>query len=93
MVRSLLIFGIRIYQRTLGPLLRCFNGGWGHCRHVPTCSNYAIQALSRHGALRGSWLAMRRLLRCHPWGTSGEDPVPEVFSWRGKGEAKRNSGR
>ena len=47
------------------------------CRHVPSCSTYAAEALEMHGALRGSWLALRRLLRCHPWGTSGYDPVPE----------------
>jgi uncharacterized protein len=46
------------------------------CRFEPTCSAYAIAALSRYGALRGSWLAARRLLRCHPWGGSGYDPVP-----------------
>ena len=46
------------------------------CRYVPSCSAYAIVALSRYGALRGSWLAMRRLSRCHPWGGSGHDPVP-----------------
>lgn len=46
------------------------------CRHVPSCSTYALEALEDHGALRGSWLALRRLMRCHPWGTSGYDPVP-----------------
>jgi putative membrane protein insertion efficiency factor len=46
------------------------------CRYRPSCSTYAIEALERYGALRGSWLAARRLLRCHPWGGCGDDPVP-----------------
>lgn len=46
------------------------------CRYHPSCSAYAIEALTKYGALRGSWLAMKRLLRCHPWGGSGFDPVP-----------------
>jgi putative membrane protein insertion efficiency factor len=46
------------------------------CRYTPTCSRYAITALSRYGAAKGSWLAARRILRCHPWGGSGIDPVP-----------------
>ena len=46
------------------------------CRYQPSCSAYAITALQRYGALRGSWLAARRLLSCHPWGGSGPDPVP-----------------
>ncbi len=46
------------------------------CRYQPSCSAYAIGALSRYGALRGSWLALKRLLRCHPWGGHGYDPVP-----------------
>ena len=46
------------------------------CRYEPTCSAYAAQAVKEHGAARGSWLALRRLLRCHPWGGSGYDPVP-----------------
>ena len=46
------------------------------CRHVPGCSTYAIEAIESHGAVRGSWLATRRVCRCHPWGTSGYDPVP-----------------
>ena len=46
------------------------------CRYQPSCSAYAIAALERYGAVRGGWLAVRRLLRCHPWGGSGHDPVP-----------------
>lgn len=46
------------------------------CRYTPSCSAYAITAWSRYGALKGSWLATRRILRCHPWGGSGHDPVP-----------------
>src|SRR5690606_36564984 len=65
-----LIAMIRVYQLTFSPLIG------GSCRYRPTCSNYAIEALRKHGALKGSWLAARRLSRCHPWGGSGEDPVP-----------------
>lgn len=75
-MRYILIGLVRLYQVTLGPLLRFCNGGYGMCRHQPTCSRYAIQALRGHGALRGSWLTLKRLMRCHPWGTSGYDPVP-----------------
>jgi putative membrane protein insertion efficiency factor len=65
-----LIFAVRMYQAMLGPLFG------GHCRFIPTCSEYAIEALRRHGPLAGSWLALRRLLRCHPLGGAGIDPVP-----------------
>lgn len=60
-----------VYQWTLSPFIG------RHCRFLPTCSNYALDALSKHGAIRGSLLAGRRILRCHPWGGSGYDPVPE----------------
>ena len=65
-----LVAGVRFYQREISPRRRpC-------CHFTPTCSAYAIQALERHGALRGSWLILRRLVRCRPGGRRGADPVP-----------------
>lgn len=69
-MRHLLIFPIRLYQLLISPMLP------PSCRFTPSCSQYAIEALRKHGALKGSWLAVRRILRCHPWGGSGYDPVP-----------------
>ena len=63
------------YRRFISPLLG------PSCRFLPTCSDYAAQAVQRYGALRGSWLALCRLLRCHPFCTGGMDPLPERFSW------------
>ncbi|XDA98858.1 membrane protein insertion efficiency factor YidD [Sulfitobacter sp. LCG007] len=58
----------------------------GHnCRFQPTCSAYALEALDRHGAAKGGWLALRRILRCHPWGASGYDPVPDPSGASGEG--------
>jgi len=61
---------VRLYRLVLSPWLG------SNCRYQPTCSSYAIEALQVHGVLRGSWLAIRRMGRCHPWGGSGYDPVP-----------------
>lgn len=66
----LLIAILRIYKRWISPLLG------PRCRFHPTCSEYAVQAIARFGALRGSWLALRRILRCHPLHPGGHDPVP-----------------
>lgn len=66
----LLILPIRGYQRFISPLFPPV------CRFTPTCSNYAIQAIRKHGPFRGTWLAIKRILRCNPWGGSGYDPVP-----------------
>ena len=70
-MRRLLIWLIDCYKLLLSPLLG------SHCRFYPTCSSYAKQAIIEHGALRGSWLALRRLGRCHPWHEGGVDPVPD----------------
>ena len=61
---------ITAYQWTISPALP------NACRYQPTCSHYAHQAIERHGALKGSWLALKRIARCAPWGGSGYDPVP-----------------
>ncbi|MCM1163120.1 MAG: membrane protein insertion efficiency factor YidD [Muribaculaceae bacterium] len=66
----LLILPIRFYQCAISPLFPPV------CRFTPTCSQYAIEAISRHGAIKGLWLALKRIARCHPWGGSGYDPVP-----------------
>ncbi len=70
-MRAIVAALIRIYQWTLSPLLG------PRCRFYPSCSNYALEAVNRFGVLRGSWLAARRLGRCHPWHPGGFDPVPE----------------
>lgn len=70
-MRRLLILGIKSYRYLLSPLLG------NRCRFYPSCSCYAEQAIAGHGVLRGSWLALRRLARCHPWHPGGVDLVPE----------------
>jgi putative membrane protein insertion efficiency factor len=65
-----LVFAISVYRRTLGPMLR------GPCRFLPTCSVYAMEAIEELGALRGGFYAIRRVLRCHPFGGAGYDPPP-----------------
>lgn len=72
LVARALIAAVRGYQLTLSPLFA------GSCRHVPSCSQYMIEAVRSHGSRRGAWLGIRRLARCHPFGSSGWDPVPEA---------------
>lgn len=70
-MKKFLIGLIRIYQKIPGP--------WHNlCRHTPTCSSYMMEAIEKHGCLKGIWLGTLRILRCNPWGTCGYDPVPEV---------------
>lgn len=70
---ALLVWPIRFYKAVISPMLP------PSCRYVPTCSQYAIDAIEIHGPFKGLWLATRRLLSCHPWGGSGYDPVPPKF--------------
>jgi putative membrane protein insertion efficiency factor len=67
---ALLLLPIRFYRASISPLIPAT------CRFVPTCSEYAITAIQRHGPLKGTCLALRRIARCHPWGGHGYDPVP-----------------
>jgi uncharacterized protein len=69
-VQKILITIIRAYRYLLSPWLG------NHCRFHPSCSHYAAEAIEKHGTLHGLWLALRRLLRCHPWHAGGYDPVP-----------------
>src|ERR1700741_1367496 len=69
-------FFIRVYQCTLSPLLRLVCGPASGCRFTPPCSAYFLEAVEVHGIRRGSWLGLKRLARCQPWGGCGYDPVP-----------------
>ena len=80
-MKTILLALIRLYQLTLS----AFTGQ--RCRYLPTCSGYASDAIRRHGAWRGFLLGLARVSRCHPWGQSGFDPVPEIYEgpvWRMK---------
>lgn len=71
LISRILIFFVRVYQYTISPIFGA------NCRYSPTCSAYAVEALSIHGPLKGSFLAAKRILSCHPWGGHGYDPVPK----------------
>lgn len=70
-LQSLFILLIRIYQGAISPYLPA------SCRYTPTCSQYGVEALQKHGPFKGLWLTIKRFSSCHPWGGSGYDPVPE----------------
>lgn len=67
-----MIFLIRIYQYAISPFTP------SSCRFSPTCSSYSVEAIQKHGPLKGFWLSLKRISKCHPWGSSGYDPVPEI---------------
>lgn len=69
-MKALALLGIRVYQIIFSPFLM------SSCRYYPTCSHYGEEAIQKHGALKGGWLTVRRLARCHPFGERGYDPVP-----------------
>lgn len=68
---NVLSLPIRFYRIAISPMLP------SRCRHIPTCSEYALEALQKHGPITGLWLSIKRIGRCHPWGTHGYDPVPD----------------
>jgi putative membrane protein insertion efficiency factor len=70
-LKKLFVLPIRIYQALISPLLG------SNCRHYPTCSEYAKEAIEEWGPLKGMWLGLKRISKCHPWGTSGVDLVPK----------------
>lgn len=75
-VARAMVAPIRLYQRLVSPLLG------PRCRFYPSCSEYTARAILRYGPIRGLYLGLRRLVRCHPWNPGGVDEVPEAFSWR-----------
>ena len=73
--QHILLLSVRLYRWLISPALGAFFGPTGSCRFTPTCSAYAAEAVRAHGAAVGSWLAAKRVCRCHPWGGHGHDPV------------------
>ncbi|HAV65192.1 MAG TPA: membrane protein insertion efficiency factor YidD, partial [Verrucomicrobiales bacterium] len=76
-LKWLLLALVYAYRWVVSPVKNALFGAAGRCRYTPSCSAYALEAIKKHGAIRGSWLAVCRLCRCHPWAGSGPDPVPE----------------
>ncbi len=77
-MKTLVCLLIRFYQIVISPPLHFITGPASGCRYEPTCSQYALEAVHHYGAIRGGWMGLKRILRCHPWGGSGYDPVPGV---------------
>jgi hypothetical protein len=71
MIKTIFVNIIKLYQYTISPLLG------PHCRFNPTCSNYAIESIKKHNILKALFIIIKRISRCHPWGESGDDPVPD----------------
>ncbi len=83
LLQHILIFAVRVYRLTLSPAQAYLFGPGAGCRFTPTCSAYALDAVREHGAAQGTFLAAKRICRCHPWGGCGHDPVPpKQFSIR-----------
>lgn len=70
MIKSILIQLIKFYQYAISPMMA------PSCRFTPSCSHYAVDVISKHGSIRGSWLSLKRVLRCNPWNPGGYDPAP-----------------
>lgn len=86
LVKSIIRVLIHFYQRWLSPLLHFGAGPAGGCRFSPSCSSYMLEAVETHGVIKGCWYGFCRILRCHPWGGSGYDPVPKVGPKREQGD-------
>ncbi|MDE3067611.1 MAG: membrane protein insertion efficiency factor YidD [Verrucomicrobiota bacterium] len=84
LLRQILLSVIRLYRWTISPAQTLLFGAGAGCRFTPTCSQYAMEAIRRHGALAGIWLAAKRLCRCHPWNDGGQDAVPAATNTRRK---------
>ncbi|MCL4199906.1 membrane protein insertion efficiency factor YidD [Patescibacteria group bacterium] len=81
-MKQFVLSAIRFYQKYFSPDTGLLKALWlvdSACRYRPTCSEYTYQAIEAYGIMRGSWLGLKRILRCHPWASAGADPVPKKF--------------